>query len=162
CRVLSRPNSSSLLELPASLPANEHRTPATSCVPPKPPRRLGLPLGAAPAAARVDELRGGGRHAGVLELLLVAEPAGDTARVGLHRGRLDALARELLDEPVGPSLRADEDERRVVALDVLDQRLDLRVGRDRDELVLDLRRLRAVQLALDLRGAVRVGACELA
>ena len=48
------------------------------------PRRL--PLRAAPAAARVDELRGSRPHAGLLELLTVTEAAGDAARLGLLLG----------------------------------------------------------------------------
>src|SRR5918996_3950669 len=42
-----------------------------------------LPLGAAPAAARVDESRACRAHSRLLELLAVPEPARDPARVGL-------------------------------------------------------------------------------
>src|SRR4051812_34988252 len=42
-----------------------------------------LPLRAAAAAARVDELRARRAHPGLLELLAVAEPVRDAARVGL-------------------------------------------------------------------------------
>jgi hypothetical protein len=45
------------------------------------------------------------------------------------------------DEPVRSALRPHEDERRVRAAEVLDERLDLRVRRHRHEAVLDLGRL---------------------
>ena len=166
-----------------------------------------LPLRAAPAAARAQELRTRGQHPGLLELIDVAEAPRDAARIGLllgqdqrdrrpaaagparaacavhvalvlcrrvevdhvrdvveieasrgdvgghehadlaglelperplsgvlapvsvHRGRTHSVACELRDEPVRSALRPHEDERRVGAAEVLDERLDLRSAR---------------------------------
>src|SRR3954447_15201447 len=179
--------------------------------------RFWLPLGAAPAAARVEELRTRRLHPGRLEGLLVAEAAGRAARprpllgederprgaaapraagaagavhvalvlvrrievddvadvldvepaggdVGRHEHRRlavveaveRALAGALLEiavdrrgvdaallepgcEGVGAALRPREDEHPLAVrrLDVLDERLDLRLFADRHELVLD-------------------------
>src|SRR5204862_2596805 len=44
-------------------------------------------FGAAAAAARVDELCGGRAHAAFLELVVMAEPARDAARLGLLLGK---------------------------------------------------------------------------
>ena len=83
--------------------------------------------------------------------------------VAVHRGCGDVVAAEPLDEPVGAALRPHEDERRVRVSDVVDERVELRVRRDRDEVVLDLPGLPAGrQLALDSRRAVRVLAGEVA
>jgi hypothetical protein len=56
CRVLSRSDSALLSELPASLPRNEHPNPATSDVPPNPPRSAGR---AAPGRQRLLQPRPG-------------------------------------------------------------------------------------------------------
>src|SRR5439155_3268356 len=45
--------------------------------------RGGLPLRPPAAAARVQQLRGSRAHSGLLELLVVTEPSGDPARLGL-------------------------------------------------------------------------------
>ena len=62
--------------------------------------------------------------------------------VAVDRHRLDAAGAQALDEPVGAALGADEDEREVaVALELLDERLELGLVEDLDEAVLDLRGL---------------------
>ena len=58
--------------------------------------------------------------------------------VAVHGDDVDVAPRELLREPVGPALRADEDEREPrLGLEQLDEAVDLVVGGDRDEVVLD-------------------------
>src|SRR5579864_5996952 len=85
------------------------------------------------------------------------------AHVAVHGDHVDAATCELLREPVGPTLGADEDEREpVLGPEQLDQRVDLAVVGHRDEVVLD-----DAVVVLDLaprlegRGIARVGHCEL-
>jgi hypothetical protein len=57
----------------------------------------------------------------------------------VHRDGVDAERAELLDEPVGAALGADEDECEVaLGAQLLDQRLDPVVALDRAEAVLDV------------------------
>ena len=61
------------------------------------------------------------------------------AHVAVHGDGAHVVARELLHQPVGAALRADEDEREAaLLLQQAGQRLDLVLGRDRDEAVLHL------------------------
>ncbi len=71
---------------------------------------------------------------------------------------------ELLHEPLRSGLRPHEDEREPVAVrQELDQRLHLVVGRDRDELVVDLAAQASLgQLAFEAGRHVRVAPCHLA
>src|SRR5207237_8223264 len=71
---------------------------------------------------------------------------GALRHVAVHRSGADAVPRELLHESAGAALRPDEDERRLGGADVLPQRPDLRVGGDRDEVMLDLGWLTAREL----------------
>ena len=84
--------------------------------------------------------------------------------VAVDRDRVDVVAAELLDEPVGAGLRAHEDEREpVVVGQQLDERLHLVVGGDRDEVVVDLAGAQLLgQLAFEARREAGVAAGELA
>ena len=88
--------------------------------------------------------------------LAAAEPleralARSLRHVAVQRAGVNVRALELLDEALRAALRADEDEREIaVALELLHERVDLRGGRDRDELVLDLALLELLrQLGLE-------------
>ena len=80
--------------------------------------------------------------------LALAEPgeravAGVLRHVAVERDSGDVAPDELLGEAVGAALRADEDEcEAALGLELLDQRVELPVGCDADELVLDLARAR--------------------
>ena len=78
--------------------------------------------------------------------------------VAVQRQRLDAARAEALDEPVGAALGADEDEREAaVALELVDERVELGLVQDLDEAVLDLRGLlrgRPVGVVARLAGVV--------
>ena len=87
------------------------------------------------------------------------------ALVAVNRDRVDVVAAQLLDEPVGAGLRAHEDEREPALLLVqqVDERRHLRLGRHRDEAVVDLAAaaLRR-QLAFEPGREARVAPRELA
>ena len=122
---------------------------------------------AAGAAGAADAVRVGGRLLGRIEVdhvrdvVDVEAAGGDVGRderahlagveagerllalrlrlVAVDRDRVDVVAAELLDEPIGAGLRAHEDEREpAVVGQQVDQRLHLVLGRDRDELVVDV------------------------
>ena len=87
------------------------------------------------------------------------------ALVAVNRDRVDVVAAQLLDEPVGAGLRAHEDEREpaFVLLQQVDERRDLVVRRDRDEAVVDVAGAAiGRQLALEAGREVRVAARQLA
>ena len=119
----------------------------------------------------VREVEAAGRHVGGDERLhrAVAEPrqrplALPLRHVAVQRRRRHVARVELAGEPVGAALRPDEDESQVaVALELLDQAVELAVVRDRDEGVLDLALLLPFgQLGLEAGRVARVGAGELA
>ena len=85
--------------------------------------------------------------------------------VAVQRERPARRARwSFCGEPVGAALRPDEDEREpALGLELLDQPVELAVGGDRDEGVLDLALLALLgQLGLEAGRVARVGAGELA
>src|SRR5205814_2370988 len=77
---------SSAKGMPASSTPTRRRSAPPSATrrgPAAPPSSDRLPLRPAPAAARVEKLGGSRLHTGLLELVVVAEPAGDSARLVL-------------------------------------------------------------------------------
>src|SRR5437763_9027994 len=118
-----------------------------------------LEVEAASGHVRGDERRGVTR-AEPLERALALR----LAHGAVHGDDVDAAPGELLREPVRPTLRAHEDEREpVLGAEQLDQRVDLAVVGDRDEIVLD-HAVVVLDLAPRLEGRriARVGLCELA
>src|SRR4029078_3306517 len=83
--------------------------------------------------------------------------------VAVHRDGVDLMAGEPADEGVGAALGSHEDERSATCgTQMLDQRLELRVVRHRNEAGGDLPALvSGGQLALEARRSVRVPAREL-
>src|SRR5439155_691667 len=129
--------------------------------------QIGRELGITRERVRQLEAKAFARLQDELDDLAGLEPgqralAGVLGHVSVHCSRGDTLTGQLLHEAVGPAFGAHEHERRTGRTDVLDQRLDLGVGGDGDEVVLDLARLlRDRELAFDPRGAVRVLAGQL-